>query len=75
MNMDFMHFYIMFFNWIKDSMIIWCDNIDIKEDFLRGFWWPNFFKCLELWFFFFTLSPFFSEGNNLKAPISVLSYP
>jgi len=35
MNMDFMHFHIMSFFLIKDSMIILCDNIDIKENFLK----------------------------------------
>jgi len=30
-----MHFHIMSFFLIKDSMIILCDNIDIKENFLK----------------------------------------
>jgi hypothetical protein len=50
MNMDFMHLHIIFY-WLNDSMIIWCGNIDIKEDFLRTFWWPNFFMYLD-WRFF-----------------------
>jgi hypothetical protein len=24
-----------FFYWIKNSMVIWCDNIDIKENFWK----------------------------------------
>ncbi len=59
---------------IKDSMIICCCNIDIKEEFLRGFGWPIFSMYFELWFSF-PLSPFFSECKDLEVHISNLSSP
>jgi hypothetical protein len=41
-----------FFYWIKDSIIIWCGNIDIKEDVFKGFGWPNFLYTLNSGVFF-----------------------
>jgi hypothetical protein len=75
MNMDSMHLhiYIYIYIWIKDSMVIWCDNIDTKEDFLEEFWWSNFFMYLELWFFL--LSYLFNKKNILEAHLSNFSSP
>jgi len=53
-------------------MIISCDNIDIREDFLKGFWRPNFSMYFELLFF---PIKFFSRSNNLEAHMSSLSFP
>jgi hypothetical protein len=57
-----------------DSMVIWCDNIDTKEDFLEGFWWSKFPMYIELLCFFW-LSPLFKEKNNLEVHLSNLSSP
>jgi hypothetical protein len=70
--MDFMHLHII--NWIKDSMIILCDNIDTREDFLRGFSKSDFSMYFELRFFSIK-SPFFNVINNIEAHISNLSSP
>jgi hypothetical protein len=53
-------------------MVIWCDNIDTKENFLEGFWWTIFSMYLELWFFL--LSPLFNERNSLEAHLLDLSF-
>jgi hypothetical protein len=49
-------------------MVIWCDNIDTKEDFLEGFWWSNFFMYFELWISL--LSILFNESSSLEAHFS-----
>jgi hypothetical protein len=49
MNMDFIHLHIMFLYWIKEVLN---DDIDIMEDFLKGFSWSIFLIYFELWFFF-----------------------
>jgi hypothetical protein len=54
-------------------MIIWCDNIDTKDFFLKGFNDQNFLCTLN--YGFFPLSLFFNESNNLEAHISNLGYP
>lgn len=36
MSMDSMHLHVIFLR-IKDSMTIWCDDVDIKEYFLERF--------------------------------------
>jgi hypothetical protein len=54
-------------------MIISCDTIDIKDEFLRWFWKPIFSMYFD--YGFFPLSPFFSGNNNLETHISNLSSP
>jgi len=55
-------------------MVKWCGNINTKEDFLEGIWWPIFLKMdLELWIFL--LSLLFNESNSLKGHLSNLSFP
>jgi len=50
------------------SMIIWCGDIDTKENFLERFWWPSFFCTLNCGFFL--LSILFFESNNLEVHFS-----
>jgi hypothetical protein len=54
-------------------MVIWCGNIDTKEDFLEGFWWSKFSMYLEVWFFL--LSSLFNKSNSLEPHLSNLSSP
>jgi hypothetical protein len=46
-------------------MVVWCNNIDTKKDFLERFWWLKFSTYLELWIFL--LSILLNENNSLEA--------
>jgi hypothetical protein len=48
-------------------MVIWCDNIDTKGDFLEGFWWSKFSMYL---YGLFLLKSLFNEHNSLEAYLS-----
>jgi hypothetical protein len=54
-------------------MVIWCDNIYIKEDFWKDFDYQKFICTLN--YGFLLLSPLFNESNSLEVHISNLSFP
>jgi hypothetical protein len=54
-------------------MVIWCDNINTKGNFLEGFDDQNFLCTLN--YGFFLLSFLFNEHNSLEAHLLNLSFP